>query len=403
MTNLGSNFYPKLVQMTSELGMKPEDLLAIMVSESGIRPDAGKSGSAAGLIQFISGTLPGTGFKGNTDDFRQLSGEAQLPYIKRYIEGVMQKNGGPFTSAAKYYVANFIPEALKLPGIRRNDPSCRFVEENPETVTDPHSGRVYSKKYYEIGDRITPQEERGWYKDNPLFHGSVPGAITYGDMIKQVEKNKRNPIYQKALMAMNQSTGYQPNLDSATPGAPQPEEDKGIAFLKQLHQRNNPSPIASNNTPPSSSPGLLNDVMDYIDKFMKQVMASERNNKKLYKHFLPSHKIVIKIAAPQYTDAVEFSRVLCTALDEELMSKAFIHTDEKNVEIECSIRGPQKECFETVRQLTNSLAEVFTDATIKIGGIKVRPEVIMNKKSSYQKISLESAVSQHRKFLLKFI
>jgi hypothetical protein len=38
--NLGPNFYPKLVQISSELGMRPEDLLAVMTSESGLNPSA---------------------------------------------------------------------------------------------------------------------------------------------------------------------------------------------------------------------------------------------------------------------------------------------------------------------------------------------------------------------------
>ena len=56
--NLGPNFYPKLVQVASELGMKPEDLIAVMVSESGLNPSAYESKfKGAGLVGFMPDTL----------------------------------------------------------------------------------------------------------------------------------------------------------------------------------------------------------------------------------------------------------------------------------------------------------------------------------------------------------
>src|ERR1035437_4269257 len=187
--NLGSNFYPKLVEMCSRSGIKPEDLLNIMVSESGIGRNQGKGDSAAGLIQFILPTLKGMGYQGTQEDFRHLSGEEQIPYIEKFIKN----KGMKFNSAAQYYVANFWPVALNLPGIKKEDPGTIFVEENPERV-----GK-YSKTYYDIGYKIPASQEMYAYKSNPLFHKTVPGAITYGDMIKQTEENKRNPIYQQAI------------------------------------------------------------------------------------------------------------------------------------------------------------------------------------------------------------
>ena len=201
--NLGANFYPKLVQVSSDLGMKPEDLLAVMTSESGLNPSAYESKfHGAGLLGFMPDTLKGLGYKGTWQDFANTSGEEQLDYVKKLVQNNMQLNGGPFTSAAQYYVSNLWPIALKLPGIKSGDPSTAFIEENPATITDPKTGKQYSKKYYQLGFRISPQSESAAYKYNPLFHGSMPGAITYGDMIKQVEKNKQNPIYQHALSAM---------------------------------------------------------------------------------------------------------------------------------------------------------------------------------------------------------
>jgi hypothetical protein len=398
MSNLGPNFYPKLVQISSEAGIKPEDLLAVMISESGMNPGAGKGNSAAGLIQFMPDTLRGVGFKGNQDDFRSLSGEAQLPYIKRLVQNNVKYNGGPFTSAAQYYVANFYPAALKLPGIRRGDPSTVFVEENPKYVLD--GGRKYSKKYFDIGIKISPESERDAYRSNPLFHGKTPGAITYGDMINQVNKNKQNPLYQKALIVMKDAAGYKPNAEEGPMVATKDdlikkylEKYKDQDVYKSLTDEKN---INVNNKPSS-------DLMSTLNNYLQQVSASEKNNKKLYKQFLPFNHMVIHVKSGNFAEAIEFSRVLCSVLNEELMAEASIHVKDEDVDVECSINGPSDACFETIKQLTSTLSNTFRVATAKIGGIQVKTQFSMNKKSSYQLIDATSIHNQHRKFLLKFV
>lgn len=369
--NLGANFYQKLVDIASETGMKPEDILAVMVSESGINPQAhNPHGGATGLVQVMPYVLSGLGFKGTEDDFAKLSGEDQLPYVKRLIQGNMKLNGGPFTSAAQYYVANFWPVGLKLPGVRQGNPNTPIVEEDPETV----DGK-YSKKYYDLGIKIPANQERSAYKANPLFHGSTPGVITYGDMMNQAEKNKRNPIYIKALAAMQNQTGYQPGSSTT-------------------------SMVASNKpTMDSIKPESIDQVLQELTQELSTAASDKRFLKKL-----PHHNVLITIAAPDYVSAIEFSRILCAALDEELQAFAYPHTDGMSkVEVECSIAGPALECLQTIEQLSQSIAEAFKDATKKIGGISVRTHCIVNKKSCYQQISLRTADTNFRKFLLKFV
>jgi hypothetical protein len=246
------------------------------------------------------------------------------------------------------------------------------------TVTDPN-GKEYSKKYYDVGIKISPSYEALAYKSNPLFHGETPGVITYGDMVKQAEKNKRNPIYNKALMAMTQQTGYQPGTQPPS-------------MLAQQRLKNMPS----NNT---------NNFSELLDEFVHSLSAAaaDETSKRTYKKLLPNHNILIQIATPEYTNAVEFSRILCAALDEELKAFSYPHTDGSKVEVECAIAGPVLECLQTVEQLSKSVAGAFKDATKKIGGITIATNCIMNKKSSYQQISLRTADTNYRKFLLKFV
>lgn len=359
--------------MTSELGMKPEDLLATMVSESGIQSDAHNPGGASGLIQFRPESLKGVGYQGTPAEFRQTSGEEQLQYIKRYIQDKMKYNGGPFKSGAQYYVANFWPVALKLPGVQNEDPSTRIVEGNPERDA---SGK-YSKKYLDIGIKISANYESIAYKGNTLFDKGKKGYITYGDMQAQVEQNKRSATYQKAITAMRDSTNYQP---STTPVEPEGKPKAAPSMMASLEE-------------------MINEGL----QMLKSVFAEETSLKRIYKKALPTHNILIQIAAPDYNSAIEFSRVLTSALDEDLLSTSYPYTDGSKVEVECSIQGPEKECFEAVQQMSEAIAEAFRDATIKIGGLKVKSKCIMNKKSSYQPISLRTATSNYRTFLLKFI
>jgi hypothetical protein len=370
--NLGPNFYPKLVQISEELGMKPEDLLAVMTSESGLNPSAYEEKyKGSGLIGFMPATLRGLGFQGTWKDFIKLTGEEQLDWVKKFIQNKGSLMGGrKFTSAGLYYTGNLWPVALKLPGIIKGDPSTRILESNPQT--DP-SGK-YSKKYLDLGYKVTANFEKKAYDANPLFDRDKKGYITYGDMIKQTEINRKSPVYQQAITEMAKNTGYRPGKQA-------------------------PSMVAQ------KKPSTFGPLEYILEKYRTIFLAAspDFSLKRLYKEALPNNDILIKITTPDHTSAVEFSRVLCAALDEDLLSTSYPHTDGHLVEIECSIPGPAKECFEAVTQMTEAIAETFKDATVRIGGITVKTYSIMNKKSSYQAISHRTADTNYRKFLLKFI
>lgn len=144
-------------------------------------------------------------------------------------------------------------------------------------------------------------------------------------------------------------------------------------------------------------------LTNILNNYLQMVAATEKNNKKLYKENLPNNNLVIKVTSTDYTNSIEFSRILCSALEEELMAKAYTHTNGKNTEIECSILGPKQDCIKTIQQLSDSLSNAFKNATYKIGGINIKTECVINKKSSYKQISFKSADSQYKQFLLKFI
>jgi transglycosylase-like protein with SLT domain len=358
-------FYKKLLQVSSEVQMKPEDLLNVMAVESGIDPTAhNANGNASGLIQFMPSTLKGLGFQGSHADFRHMSSVDQLDYVKKYIQGNMKYNGGPFTSAAQYYVANFLPVALQLPGIKQGDPKTILAAQNP---TAPHLPGVNTHM------------ESVYYNANAGLDADHDGAITYGDIQTVLNRAAAGKNFRTALAQLQNNTGYQPAKN----------------YLA------NPASMVASNKPTQTLPDQAIDNL--LNQYLQQVEASDRSNKKLYQKYLPNHCLVIKIAAPTITDGIEFARVLKLALDEELLATAFTHLQDNQVEVECSIAGPLKECVAAINELSETVAKAFEQATAKIGGIKVKTQLVINKKSSYQPLTVKASETQHRKFLLKFI
>jgi hypothetical protein len=126
-------------------------------------------------------------------------------------------------------------------------------------------------------------------------------------------------------------------------------------------------------------------------------MAAPSSLKQLYKQSLPSQNILITVDANHYTEAMEFARVLCAALEEELLASAYPHTDGDKIEIECQIHGPALTCLAATEQMTQALAHSFAETT---RGMIVKPQCFINKLSSYQPVSWQTAQSQYRQFQL---
>ena len=144
-------------------------------------------------------------------------------------------------------------------------------------------------------------------------------------------------------------------------------------------------------------------IDNLLNHYLQSVLASEKDSKRLYKKYLPNNNATIKINSEDYTNSVEFGRILSLALNEELLANSFVHTDGQVVEVSVSIPGPEKIAFDAIDEVSKGVIEAFEQATQKIGGIKINTELITNKISSYQPINLKTAEIQRRKFLTKFI
>ncbi|MCL2328304.1 MAG: lytic transglycosylase domain-containing protein [Bacteroidetes bacterium] len=103
-------FLQKVKQISQNLGIQPDWLMAVMAIESGINHRAvNKTSGATGLIQFMPSTAIGLGT--TTDALRAMSNVQQLSYVEKYLmpfKGKMNR----FTDV---YLAVFYPAAMGKP------------------------------------------------------------------------------------------------------------------------------------------------------------------------------------------------------------------------------------------------------------------------------------------------
>lgn len=110
--DLSDQFFSGLRSIALKLEALPLDMLAVMMSESGVRADAhNPNGHASGLIQFMPKTLLNLGWSKGHEEFRKLSADQQLPFVERYY--TPYAHYGQLDTIAGLYVATFLPALIK--------------------------------------------------------------------------------------------------------------------------------------------------------------------------------------------------------------------------------------------------------------------------------------------------
>lgn len=100
------DFNNKLEKIASSLGVKSNDLLAIMKQESGVNPQAvNKSSGATGLIQFMPTTARHLGT--SVEDLHRMTAVEQLDYVYKYFKMIGIKPG---MGVGDLYMAVFMPK-----------------------------------------------------------------------------------------------------------------------------------------------------------------------------------------------------------------------------------------------------------------------------------------------------
>jgi hypothetical protein len=110
---LDDAFWPALWALAVEAGTRPEVLLAVWYTESGLQPSARNPQSCIGLNQSCPTSMGGPGFpQGDPEAYAAAPASAQLAWIRPQVLSAVRLNGGPLRSAARYYQANFLPATL---------------------------------------------------------------------------------------------------------------------------------------------------------------------------------------------------------------------------------------------------------------------------------------------------
>ena len=118
--SLISAAYPRMASYASDLvaaaksvSIDPAWLANIIQLESGGNPQAVNATSGAtGLIQFMPSTAQGLGTSVGT--LMQLDGKGQMPYVRKYFEGVIAAHG-PLRSQEDVIAAVFFPAFIGKP------------------------------------------------------------------------------------------------------------------------------------------------------------------------------------------------------------------------------------------------------------------------------------------------
>jgi hypothetical protein len=259
-----------------------------------------------------------------------------------------------------------------------------------------------SKGPYDYFDDLTTKEQvkpGSWKKMNLKYRAYPSLQMGAEDYLKFISGKKYSEAWQHILNP--DPVKFSKALKAA--GYYTANEEPYTKSLTKLYSQYSKSNAESSIAMVPKVPANDNSLTNILDSYLQMVAASERKNKRLYKKMLPYNNILVKVNSDSYTNSVEFARILCSALEEELMANAYTHTDGQEVEIECNIPGPSIECLEVTKQLTNSVVEAFQVATNKIGKVLVNTECFAEQKSIHSQINLKSAEHQHKKFLLKFI
>lgn len=188
----------------------------------------------------------------------------------------------------------------------------------------------------------------------------------------------------------------------------------GIVAGVNAYNKNNSYEQALSNAAPTSAPvtnapvaNKLDQIENLLQKFWGAIASQETSKrfliKKAYKDNLLPNELLIKINSTDFDTSIEFARILCTALDEDLYTDGAIHTDRNDVEVSCTVYGPRELSKNAALQLCNALAEVFEEATQKIGGCKINTIISPDKKSNYQELDIKLAQICYNNFHLKFI
>jgi len=341
---LSSNFYKKLVEMSSRLGMNPADMLLIMYLESARTLDSSiksPSSNASGLTQIIPSTLKGI-FNGTPEEFRKLDAEEQLPYIEKYFQ---EATKGKKLNSTQFYIANLVPKKVDDPEVINKNRNAVVAEKG-------------SQKKYPNNSRLTYDSV---YRSNSSLDFNEDGVMTYGDIEDYLNKLSKESGYQKSLKDLQSATGSSISSDE--------EESKKerIGLIESF----------------------VNKLISSMESIVKSITASPS----------ATNNLLIKITSPHLENNLEFARILSSACEDLASAKCRTYAEDREVEVLCKVAYAE-ENYSLIQKISFDILNQFSQKT-NINDLNI--SIVANKSPSYSHLDIKTAEKNYRKFMLKII
>lgn len=149
-----ASFGQKVIEISNDLQVHPDSLMAIMDFETGgsFRPDqwGGSGGHYVGLIQFGAAAAEELGT--TRADLAAMTGTEQLTYVKRYFKMWRQRLGiDRFAGIADLYLIVLYPAAARISDPDQNlnipGPQASNLYEAPGVITKNSITRAFKRRY----------------------------------------------------------------------------------------------------------------------------------------------------------------------------------------------------------------------------------------------------------------
>lgn len=181
-------FFVRLSEIAARRKLRPANMLALMIVESGVRPSAlNPLSGARGIFQAIPQTLKGLGWPHPLEAFTKLSATGQLTWYDRYLSGVGSRG---IDSAARLFWYNLFPHTMTRGS-------------SPDTIV--------------MARDATDKRERAGYKWNAaVLDKNKDGKITFAELTQHIKTHATDTaLYHALLVRLQYARGSAATLPTA--------------------------------------------------------------------------------------------------------------------------------------------------------------------------------------------
>ncbi|MBS9783773.1 transglycosylase SLT domain-containing protein [Candidatus Gracilibacteria bacterium] len=202
-------FMEKLSNVAKNIGASVQDLVTVMMSESGMNPQAiNDKSNASGLIQFMPETAEGLGT--SVSEIQQMSGLEQLDYVERYFK--KNNRGHRLDSVEKLYLATFYPNALS----KGDDYIIGFDSKKTEEVNIKNAEKIAKKNRgitKDVNGFITRKSFRKYVENKTQQFAGVLQAVKSGEyMLAEGSSTEKlqalNPETRKLIQSLSNNYNF---------------------------------------------------------------------------------------------------------------------------------------------------------------------------------------------------